>query len=70
MLDDRNAFVSSIGWDEHEKEDDFPRLEFPLETALCAHAMTRLEGSPCLVLEDAREDWRFAKNVSDSPSAR
>ena len=36
MLDDRNAFVSSIGWDEHEKEDDFPRLEFPLETALCA----------------------------------
>lgn len=64
MLEDRDIFVSSIGWDEREKEDDFPRLEIPLETALCAHAMTKPEGSPCFLLEDAREDWRFANNVS------
>ena len=65
--------ASTIGWDKDERDPNFPRISIPLASALCPHRMVVLEDDtePCLILADAKEDWRFRNNpyVSSLPSS-
>lgn len=68
MLDDREIFTSTAGWSEEENGPDYNPLQIPLESAICPHMMTKTNENAknaCFVMDDAKEDWRFAKNVGE-----
>lgn len=62
VLKDKEIFASTVGFDSKENDEDYEPVVVPLETALCSHAMTRPMGSDCFVLEQPKQDWRFARN--------
>lgn len=64
VLDDREVCTSMVGFPPME---DDPTMIFaiPLREAICSHLMTKTsEDDAIWVMDDVREDWRFAANVS------
>ncbi|KAM0753362.1 hypothetical protein T439DRAFT_323999 [Meredithblackwellia eburnea MCA 4105] len=63
VLENMETFCATLGWDPNERLANFKRIEIPLETALCPHAMLKpFDEESIFLLESTADDWRFKNN--------